>query len=52
VVFSDPGVKLKVSSSTVPVLYLAELRDYLKKQKPVMSSYEAAAIADCISRVI
>ena len=52
VVFSDPAVKLKVSSSTVPVLYLSELRDYLKKQKPVMSTHEAAAIADCISSVI
>jgi hypothetical protein len=52
VVFSDPGVKLKVSSAQVPVLYLSELRDYLKKQKPVMSSYEAAAIASCISALM
>ena len=52
VVFSDPAVKLKVSSSTVPVLYLSELRDYLKKQKPVLSTHEAAAIARCITRSI
>ena len=52
VVFSDPGVKVKVSSSQVPVLYLTELRDYLKRQKPVLSTHEAAAIADCITRGI
>ncbi|MGC9445368.1 MAG: nuclease-related domain-containing protein [Candidatus Methanospirareceae archaeon] len=52
VVFSDPHVKLKVSSSTVPVLYLAELRDYLKRQKPVMSLQSAAAIAECISSLV
>jgi hypothetical protein len=52
VVFSDPSVKLKVSSATVPVLYLSELRDYLKRQKPVLSSYEAAAIASCIASLV
>lgn len=52
VVFSDPAVKLKVSSPTVPVLYISELRDYVKRQKPVMSTHEAAAIADCIASLV
>jgi len=52
VVFSDPGVKLNVSSSQVPVLYLSELRDYVKRQKPVLSTHEAAAIASGLAQRI
>jgi hypothetical protein len=52
VVFTHPEVQLKVASATVPVLYLAELRDYLHRQEQVMSPHYSAEIATCVSTVI
>jgi hypothetical protein len=52
VVFTHPQVQLKVASATVPVLYLAELRDYLQRQEQVMSPHYSAEIATCVSTVI
>jgi hypothetical protein len=49
VVFTHPQVQLKVASATVPVLYLAELRDFLNQQKQVMSPQYSAEIATCVS---
>lgn len=53
VVFTHPQVRLKVNSGTVPVLYLTELRDYVRRQEQeVLSSQDSAAIAACVSTII
>jgi hypothetical protein len=53
VVFTRPEVRLKVASTTVPVLYLTELRDYLHRQEQqVLASEACRDIAACLSELI
>jgi hypothetical protein len=53
VVFTHPQVQLKVNSATVPVLYLAELRDYLHRQEQqVLASEACRDIAACLAQLI
>lgn len=52
VVFTEPSVKLKVFSPKVPVLYLAELHEFLNQQKQVMNSDDCTKIATCVSTLI
>jgi len=53
VVFTHPQVQLKVHSAAVPVLYLTELRDYLRRQEQeVLSPQDSAAIVACVSTII
>jgi hypothetical protein len=46
-------VQLKVNSATVPVLYLAELRDYLHRQEQqVLASEACGDIAACLAQLV
>ena len=45
IVFSHPEVKLKVTSSKTPVIYLAQLTEFLDNRDQIMSSQECEEIS-------
>ena len=52
VVFTDPGVKLKVFSPKVPVIYLSELKEVFNKQQQIMNPDQCIKIATCVHKLI